>query len=617
MTDIAEPHSALGGAGIDCGKRTIVKTTDGIDWKATDADLLPGGAPIVLASAPSAMFQTYLAAVAYRKVDNKLLPCVTPMTFNPYVIRTDDGGKTWTTVAGLPATPEPSSLVFDPDDKSRSYVTYRNAERIYMSTGGPYSQIAGTFPNALPNDVRRVAVDPFDTNVLYAATSVGMFRGVVTPGTPPAATWAPFDEGLPDGLEINDLWVDPQTGILTIGTFGFGAFRRDIRKDTQCAARMLVVRDCVNDDGRQPSPCGGPDPEHPIPNGNWNGGSYVPDDSYAGSAHWFASRDIRVDVPSKNPPANQIEDADSVEFELCPTAVAKCPPQSMIDSEPVGLKEARVYVQVTNRGVEPVTKTRVIALWSPSAAAFDSLPATFWTKTFPADGKCGPLDPGTSWQLVNLVEPCQTIATVTPDMPELARFYWNVPFAANGGATLLTITESPDDPLDPSIRSENKLAPDVIVPESRHIALRNLRIKAIKYREIQIPKMWPLDLLKLPLGMTEVEVVVSKPDLREPVRIVLPPGLTAQPGFGNVRRTRVTEPELLRQLEDMRLDPDNAWELSGDEASLFVDLERGQRVTTAVIATPDEGGFASQVSIVERSRGKIVGGSVMMMRPEE
>lgn len=497
VTDIVEPHSVLGGRDNGCGKRTIVKTTDGIDWEDTDAELLDGGAAIVLASAPSAQFKTYLAAVAYRKLD-PLLPCITPATFNPYVTRTDDGGETWVNVAGLPATREPTSLVFDPYDKNRSYVTYGNfsGDRIYMSTGGQYYQIAGTFPDELPNFVRRVAVDPFDTNVLYAATSVGVFRGVVTPTIPPSATWEEFDEGLPDGLEINDLWVDPQTGLLTIGTFGFGAFRRDIRKDAECKARMLVVRDCVNDDGRQPSPCGGPDPEHPIPDPN--GGSSTPDASSAGSAHWFASRDIRVDVPSKNPPANQIEVVDSVEFELCPTAVVKCQQQAMIDSEPVGLQEARVYVQVTNRGVEAVSKTRVIALWAPSSAAFESLPETFWTKTFPpGDGKCGLLDPTTQWQLVDPIEPCRTISTVTPDMPELARFKWNVPFAANGGATIFTVVESQDDLLDASIRKLNKLSPEEIVPGSRHIALRNMRIKGIKIREIEIPKMWPLDLLKL------------------------------------------------------------------------------------------------------------------------
>ena len=54
----------------------------------------------------------------------------------------------------------------------------------------------------------------------------------------------------------------------------------------------------------------------------------------------------------------------------------------------------------------------------------------------------------------------------------------------------------------------------------------------------------------------------------------------------------------------MKLDPNNAWEFSGDEASLFVDLRPGQRIATGVIATPADTGATSRVSIVERSKGK-------------
>jgi hypothetical protein len=267
--------------------------------------------------------------------------------------------------------------------------------------------------------------------------------------------------------------------------------------------------------------------------------------------------------------------------------------------------------------VEPVSKTRVIALWSPTATAFDSLPDTFWTKTFASDGKCGDLAPGTAWHLVDPIEPCRTIDTVTPDMPELARFEWKVPLAADGGATILTIVESADDVIDPAIREQNKLAPEELVPGSRHIALRNLNIKPIRIREIQVPLLWPIDILKLPQdGLDELEIVVSKVDLRDGVRIALPAGLTAHAGEGRVRRIRITEAELVRKLEDMRLDPGNVWEFSTDEASLFLDLERGQRVTSAVIAVPEDGGATSRVSIVERSRGKIVGGSVTLLRPE-
>jgi hypothetical protein len=617
ITDEVVPGAALAGGGWPCEIKTIVKTADGVKWTPTAANFKAGAETIALASAPNGAFDTFLAAVAYKKPDEKDCPDFVDAPFNPYVIRSDTGGDTWTPMTGLPANLAASSVAFDPKEPNRSYVTYsKGSGKVFMSTtaAGPYFSIAGSGGTALPAGARNIVVDPNDTNVLYVATSVGMFRGVVTLGAMPTAAWAPFDEGLPDAMEINDLWVDPVNGILTIGSFGYGAFRRDIRQNPNCATRMLVVRDCVNDDGREDSPCGGPDMEHPIQDPTKNG-FFKPDDTLAGKAYWWTSRDIRVDVPANAPAKNQIGDADSVEFDSCPSTVFDCPPQTMIDASPEKLKDARVYVQVTNRGTEPVTNTRVIALWYPSSSAFEKLPANFWTATFPLGGPCGPLDPSTGWKLIDPATPCRMIASVTPEMPELARFNWKPP-SNIGFATLLTIVESELDPLDPSIRQQNKLSPAEIVPGSRHIALRSLQINPFEIGRVPVPFLWPLDLLHLPNEMTEVEVVVSKPDLHDGVRIVLPAGLTAKAGMGSVRQTRVTETELVRQLESMHLDPNNAWEFTGDEASLFVDLRPGQRVTTGVIATPADTRATSQVSIVERSRGKVVGGSVMLLRPK-
>jgi hypothetical protein len=621
VTDLVTPHAAIAGGGELCGEKTILRTTDGVHWTSIHPNFPPGGTPVALASAPSSGFQTYLAAVAYRIPDAKKCPDFMGMTLQPYVIRTDNGGQNWFPVLGLPADIEPSSLVFDPNNKFRSYVTYAYEKRIYMSTNGvSYLPITGSGKgNVLPSMVRRVVVDPYDQNVLYAATSVGMYRGVITPSSPPTAQWKPFNEGLPDGMNIFDLWVDPETGILTIGTYGFGAYRRDIRPGMLCKSRMLVVRDCVYDDGRELSPCDRPDAEHPIPDLSRPGGFFKPDDTFAGQAWWWTSRDIRVDVPSLNPPANQIADADSVEFEICATSVKNCLAGSMIDSPPQKSKEARVYVQVTNRGVEAVSNARVIALWAPVASAFEALPDTFWTKTFAADGKCGPLDLNTAWRFVDPDEPCRSIPTVAPDYPELARFDWDkVPTEADGGATFLTVVDSAEDPIDQTIRDENKLKPEEIVPGSRHIALRNFHIKPLKFREIHMRLFWPLEIIKLPSDpLDEVELVVSTVDQRDGVHLALPAGLSAHARDGNVRRVRITDEEMVRKLDEMRLDPDNVWEFTGDEASLFIELRAGERVSAAMMAMPSENRSASRVSIVQRSRGNVVGGSVMLLRPEE
>src|ERR1051326_9481705 len=72
------------------------------------------------------------------------------------------------------------------------------------------------------------------------------------------------------------------------------------------------------------------------------------------------------------------------------------------------------------------------------------------------------------------------IASVNPEVPEVARFTWSQPRDADGGATMLTVVESADDKLDESIRSENKRVIEEIVPGSRHIALRNTKLVPFK-----------------------------------------------------------------------------------------------------------------------------------------
>lgn len=594
-----------------CAAERIVTTTNGKTWMLTNTSFPPGARIAALAIAPNSSFTTFLVAV--KPPDPKVCP---GMSFTPFVTWTNNGGASWNPTFGLPGF-FVASVAFDPQNNSRAYVLHEGLNnKMYMATSGfVFSSITGTAPTALPSGATRMAVDPWDANVLYAATPVGMFRGVITL-SPLTATWAPFDEGLPDGLDVNEVWVDP-SGILTIGTFGHGAYRRDVSPGAECKARMLVVRDNVYDVGRQPnSTIGMADAEHPIPD-PVKPDFYKPDDTIGGKVQWYRSRDIRIDVPSTAPKQNQVENADHVEFELCPITASPCEPGAMLDAPPKAGKSARVYVQVTNRGIEPVSKARVIALWTKSAVGTPDLPKSFWKSTFPAgDTKCGALDESTGWHLVDGINPCRTIKSINPEVPEIARFDWAPALEADGGATMLTIVESADDPLESSIRKENKLHPWELVPLSRHIAMRNIKIVPVNY-EVRDPFFWPLEFPHVPVEpLGEIEVVVSKADLREGVRIALPAGMAARAGIGTARRTRIEEPELVRQLESMRLDPANAWELSGDEASLFLSPRPGERVTTGVIATPADGRTSSRFYVTQRDREQVVGGVMVLFRPE-
>jgi hypothetical protein len=608
-TDIHLPGRAVAAMKAigPCAQDMLITTVDGTTWTPVPTPFPLGSIVIAVAIAPSSSFQTFLVA---------LKPTPGCPGSVPTVTRTDDGGTTWNPVTGLPGG-FPASFAFDPNDKFRTYVMYEGLnKKMYMATNGfAFSSINGVAPTALPSGATRVAVDPWDSNVLYAATPVGVFRGVITL-SPLDAVWSPFDEGLPDGLDVNDLWMDSKSGILTIGTFGHGAYRRDISPKADCKARMLVVRDNVYDDGREPlTTADWPDAEHPILD-NAKPDFYKPDDTIGGRVRWFKSSDIRIDVPSLAPHQNQIDDADSVEFELCPIGASPCEPRGMVDSPPQAGQDARVYAQVTNRGLDPVNKTHVIALWTKSATGFPDLPESFWKTTFPAGGNCGPLDESTGWHLVDKKNPCAMIASVNPEVPEVARFNWTPPQDADGGATMLTVVESADDKLDESIRSENKRVIEEIVPGSRHIALRNTKLVPFKLG-VRDPHPIPIDFPHVPVEpLGDIEIVVSKPDLREGVRIALPVGMIARAGIGSARQTRIEEPELVRELEAMRLDPKNAWELNGDDASLFISLRPGERITAGVIAIPADTKSSSRFYLTQRNREKVVGGVMVLFRPE-
>jgi hypothetical protein len=248
--------------------------------------------------------------------------------------------------------------------------------------------------------------------------------------------------------------------------------------------------------------------------------------------------------------------------------------------------------------------------------AFPDLPESFWKTTFPQNGDCGALDESTGWHLLDEYKPCRTIGSVNPEVPEVARFDWLPTAEADGGATMLTIVESPDDGIEKSIREQNKLSVYEIVPGSRHIALRNIRIVPFDIR-VREPFLIPIDFPHVPVEpLGDIEIIVSKPDLREGVRIALPAGVSLRAGMGSVRQTRITEPELVRKLESMRLDPNNAWELQGDDASLIYSPRRGENITAGVIATPTDTNASSRFQMTQRIGEKVMGGVMVLFRPQ-
>ncbi len=612
VTDTGSTNGALssGAPSVPAtGTQRLLKTTDGITW-AFASNAVPTGASITfVAVAPSSTFKTYYMGVL-------------GVAGGPQIWRTSDGGTTWpvTTSTGLPNL-WPTGAVVDDTNPSRAVATFGGTGSVFLTTdgGATWSSLVGSGATALPSvNVSGAAFEPGAANVVYVASDVGVFRGVITPGPPPSATWAPFDEGLPDGVTVTGIWANRTTGALRIGTMGHGAYRRDVRAGTTCPAAMMLVRDNVFDRGAVPSPSAVPDPEHPIPDPA-RPGFYKPDDTGPGRVYWWSSADIRVDVPSIDPPANAIANADHVEVESCPSHISSCPPATLIDSSPQRGRTANAYVQVNNAGIAPASNVRVVALWADATTGLPDLPADFWTTTFPAGGgACGALTAGSGWNLVDPANPCRTIPVVNPELPETARFAWSVPTTAADHSCMLAIVESLDDPVEPAVRTSNERRIGVLVPNHRQITLRNLHVVDVPPSPMPRVRLFAIDVVNPDPERRGVEVVVSAAGLERQSGLgLILPRVEPSRVAGLVREPIALDtPELERATKE-QLDASAMWLVEGREGRLTIPIAPGQRARLGIVVRSGPGArpnSASRFTVLARQGDRILGGNTFLLR---
>jgi len=610
-TDPTLPGRALSAA-QNAASKEIIKTTDALNW-STASPALPAGASVTFfAIAPSSAFQTYYVGIAGGAT--------------PTIWRTTDAGTNWAmTAVGLPNA-WPNAGAVDWTDTARAFAGFSGGSGVYMTTdgGANWSGIGGIGAGALPSTtVTGIVVDPNDPNSLYVSTWIGVFRGTITPGTPPTATWTPFDEGLSDGVDVNGIWVNRSTGILSIGTMGHGAYQRDIRPGVTCPGAMLVVRDNVFDRGVTPSPSGVPDAEHPIPDPA-RPGFYKPNDTAAGEVYWWSSTDIRIDVPSQDLPQNLIASADHVEFETAPIEISTPPPGVMKDSNPIKGQAARAYVQVTNRGLQPASNVRVVALWADATAGLPLLPNDFWSTTFPAGStNCGALDTSTGWHFVEPANPCRVIPVVNPALPEVAGFDWSVPTTAAEHSCMLAIVESADDPLDPSLRSTNERRPWVFIPNSRQIGLRNLHVVTASSPHAAAEGMEGMNVPNPSRRLKHVELILSRGDLAKDARlaVLVPKNVTIVEHDLKRVQTKLT-PQQKKIAERLKLEASTMWVVENPSGRIpKLPVAPGKTLRIGLLyhsGSKPKPGTASRFTILARQGKTLLGGSTYVLRiPEE
>lgn len=196
-----------------------------------------------------------------------------PSSAGPVIAYSVSGGSSWTKTT-ISTLLRPNGGAIDPVNPKHAYVAFGGSVSpggaVYVTTDGKcWADVSGVGLPAVP--ILAVAIDPSDSQIVYAATQVGVYRGAITiksgdacsTVSPPTGSWVPFDEGLPLGVDVNDIWVNRAAKLLNIATFGYGAYSRDIDSTHTSGLGTTLVRDNVFDRALEPSTTG-PDPEHPI-----------------------------------------------------------------------------------------------------------------------------------------------------------------------------------------------------------------------------------------------------------------------------------------------------------------------------------------------------------------
>ena len=140
---------------------------------------------------------------------------------------TRDGGRTWADVTGAMAPGRwVSRVAASAFDLGTVYAT-QNGKRdddftpyVWRSTdfGKTWTSIAAGIPGGPVNVIRE---DPVDRRILYLGTDTGVY--VTTDG---AATWSVLGSGLPSAY-VHDLVVHPRDNVVVIATHGRGMWALD------------------------------------------------------------------------------------------------------------------------------------------------------------------------------------------------------------------------------------------------------------------------------------------------------------------------------------------------------------------------------------------------------
>jgi len=231
------PHSAR--RVYVAGERVYRSDDRGETWTAISGDLTrnldPAQIPIMgkVWPANSVAFNqatTQLSTITVLDESPLLEGLIYVGTHDGLLQVTEDGGKTWTKAGSLPGLPEytfVTDVFASPRDVSTVFATFNNYQRgdykpyIYKSAdrGKTWTSVAGNLPQR--SGAWSIVQDHINGNLLFAGMEFGVWFTVDG-----GSRWTQLKGGIPT-TQARDLHIQRRESDLVVGTFGRGAYILD------------------------------------------------------------------------------------------------------------------------------------------------------------------------------------------------------------------------------------------------------------------------------------------------------------------------------------------------------------------------------------------------------
>ena len=145
-------------------------------------------------------------------------PDILYVTTNDYIYKSRDGGKTWSNISKGMSHSRVIAMAVDPSYPATVYAGTKG-DAVYKSYDGGQrwtSMRSGLDDATISSVVNQFVFDPYDSNHIFAATTMGIFETKSGGGS-----WAKKMEGMKEVLMVVTLGMDPtRPAVLYAGTSG-------------------------------------------------------------------------------------------------------------------------------------------------------------------------------------------------------------------------------------------------------------------------------------------------------------------------------------------------------------------------------------------------------------